>query len=292
MKKSFSVEPAPMAGYTDLAFRKVLRKCGTEVTWTEMISVTALFHKSKKTEKMLAHDGPTIVQLFGKNPAHYEAVIKSGVLDKFTEININMGCPARKITSNGDGVALMKNPKLAQEIIETCVRVSRRPVSVKMRLGFAPEPPNPDVLPYAVQFALMCQSAGASRVIVHGRFGTQGYSGKADWNAIAEIVRNVKIPVIANGDVQDATHAEECIKQTKAAGVMIGRALIGAPWKISRETASDKEVRAIVKYHLKHADNIVEMRKHLLAYCKDKELKKQLAVVKSKEEASRILQLG
>jgi len=281
-----------MAGYTDLAFRKVLRKCGAEVTWTEMISVTALFHKSKKTEKMLEHDGPTVVQLFGKNPAHYEAVIKSGILDKFTEININMGCPARKITSNGDGVALMKNPELAREIIETCVRVSKLPVSVKMRLGFAPEKPNPDVLPYAVQFALMCQAAGAGRVIVHGRFGTQGYSGKADWNAISEVVRALRIPVIANGDIQDATHAAECIKQTGAAGVMIGRALIGSPWAGVTPAPNIKARKQIIKYHLKHADNIIEMRKHLLAYCKDKELKKQLAVVTSKDEASRILQLG
>ena len=293
-----------MAGYTDFAFRKVLRKCGAEVVWTEMISATALYHGSKKTEKMLEHEGKTVVQIFGHNPAHFEAVIKSGVLDKFHEININMGCPARKITSNGDGVALMKNPELARQIIETCVRVSKRQVSVKMRLGFSPDidgiqgcsEKESGVLSYAVQFALMCQTAGASRVIVHGRYGTQGYSGVADWNAIAEVVKALKIPVIANGDVRDATHAAECIKQTNAAGVMIGRAIIGAAWKIRQKMASEKEIKSIIKYHLKHADNIIEMRKHLVAYAdhlpNGKELKKRLAIVDSFEEASRILQLG
>jgi tRNA-dihydrouridine synthase len=134
----------------------------------------------------------------------------------------------------------------------------------------------------------MCQAAGASRLIVHGRFGTQGYSGKADWNAIAEVVQALKIPVIANGDIKDVEHAKECIKQTGAAGVMIGRTLIGAPWNISTKKINHKE---IIKYHLKHADNIIEMRKHLIAYCKDKELKKRLALVKSFEEAHSILQI-
>jgi len=323
MKQKFTIEPAPMAGYTDLAFRKVLRKCGATVTWTEMISVTALFHNSTKTKNMLGviarssrRSNPayknTVVQLFGHNPAHFDAVIKSGALDNFHEININMGCPARKITSNGDGCALMKNPNVAREIIETCVRASKRSVSVKMRLGFAPNDrasdffeeslrshseKESDVLSYAVEFAKMCESAGASRVVVHGRYGTQGYSGTADWNAIAEVVRALKIPVVANGDVKDAEHAKECIKQTGAAGVMICRALIGAPWVLlprhaSRATPSFR--RGIINYHLAHADNILEMRKHLVAYANhlpnSKDLKKRLALVNSKEEVRRILQ--
>lgn len=288
-----------MAGYTDYAFRKTLLKCGAKSTWTEMISAAALFHGNKKTQEMLKSDGKTIVQLFGKHPAHFEKVIKSGILDKFVEININMGCPARKVTSNGDGCALMKTPELAREIIESCVRVSKRPISVKMRLGFAPEPERPDVIPYAVQFALMCQVAGASRLIVHGRFGTQGYSGTADWNAIAEIVRAVKIPVIANGDIRDAAHAAECIKQTGASGVMIGRALIGSPWRISNKRVCLKKIKRIIKYHLKQAASQgsgttpAEMRRHLLIYANHlphgKNLKKQLAVCTSFKEARDIL---
>lgn len=284
------VEPAPMAGYTDFAFRKTLRKCGAAVTWTEMVSATALFHGSEKTKEMLKSEGETIVQLFGKNPDHFEAVIKSGILDKFAEININMGCPARKITSNGDGCALMKNPELARKIIEACVRVSKRPISVKMRLGFAPDTPHEGVLSYAVQFALMCQAAGASRLVVHGRFGTQGYSGNADWNAITEVIRAVKIPIIANGDIRDMNHAVECINQTGAAGAMIGRALIGAPWNISNKKVEPKE---IIKFHIKHADNILEFRKHLVAYAhhlpNGKELKKRLSGAKSFVEAFEVL---
>jgi len=285
-----------MAGYTDYAFRKTLVNCGAVVTWTEMISSTALFHGNEKTKAMLQADDNTIVQLFGKNPDHFEHVIKSGILDKFQEININMGCPARKITSNGDGCALMKNPELAREIIEACVRVSKRPVSVKMRLGFAPEEnPNPDVLPYAVQFALMCGAAGASRIIVHGRYGSQGYSGVADWDAITEVVRAVKIPVIANGDVRDAESAIECIKKTGAAGIMMGRALIGAPWKISTKQTSTKDIKQIIKYHLKQAampnsgTTPVEMRKHLVAYANHlpngKELKSEFVKINSFNEA-------
>jgi len=286
MKKTYTVEPAPMAGYTDLAFRKVLRKCGAKVTWTEMISVTALFHGSEKTKKMLESDGKTVVQLFGHNPTHFEAVIKSGILDKFVEININMGCPARKIISSGDGCALMKNPELAREIIKAC----GRPVSVKIRLGYSPSERRggSEADGVGVEFAKMCEAAGASRIIVHGRYGTQGYSGKADWNAIKEIVHAVKIPVVANGDIRDAKHAAECIRQTGATGVMIGRALIGSPWSISCKKI---DYRKIIKYHIEHADNILELRKHLIAYARDKEIKKRLAVCKSFEEAKEVLDL-
>ena len=282
-----------MAGYTDFAFRKVLRKCGARITWTEMISTAALFHGSKKTKEMLKYTGKTIVQIFGHNPTHFESVIKTGIFDKFAEININMGCPARKIISNGDGAALIKNPGIAKKIIETCVKSTKKPISVKTRLDGG------------VEFAKMCEAAGASRLIIHGRTTAQGYSGTADWNAIAEIVRAVKIPVVANGDVRDATHAAECIAQTGAAGVMIGRALIGAPWAVERLNFKERRfcnavnkpsfegIKKIIRYHLKHADNILEMRKHLVAYANHlpngKELKKRLVIVESVEEAEKII---
>ena len=221
-----------MAGYTTAAFRRVLADHGAPVLWTEMVSAAAMFYGNKKTLTLLEidvgrdapHTPPTVVQLFGKDPKHFDHAIKSGHLNDFAEININMGCPANKIIKNGEGVGLMKNPDRAREIIVACINASNElqkplPVSVKMRLG--------DKAGFNyVEFARMCESAGATRLIVHGRYAEQGYSGTADWNAIAEIVRAVKIPVIANGDIRTADDAKRCIDQTKAAGVMVGRALL------------------------------------------------------------------
>jgi len=226
------VETAPMAGYTTAEFRKVLVTLGARVVWTEMVSVAALFYGNKKstekTTKLLEFektDGvKNVVQIFGHVPEHFKSAIQGGCLDGFDEININMGCPAGKIVRNGEGVALMTNENLAREIIETCVTACNArkpliPVSVKMRLGKN----------YGfdfVAFAKMCETAGASRLIVHGRYGEQGYSGTADWQAIAKVVNAVKIPVIANGDIKSLDDAKRCLEITKASGVMVGRALL------------------------------------------------------------------
>jgi len=221
------IECAPLAGYTDRAFRRVLINLGASVVWTEMVSAAALYHGQKKsvekTRKLLefdrVNDVKTVIQLFGKDPKHFEYAInflrKNGYFENgFNEVNINMGCPAGKIIKNGEGAALMNNPDLAREIIETCVRVSPVPVSVKMRLD------------NVMQIAKICADAGASRIIVHGRYAKQGYSGTADWDAIAQVVRAVNIPVIANGDIRTLDDARRCLKVTGAAGVMVGRALL------------------------------------------------------------------
>jgi len=212
-----------MAGYTTPEFRKALRENGARVLWTEMVSVAAMFYRNPKTLKLLGCekiDGiKNVVQLFGHVPEQFEFAIKSGHLDAFDEININMGCPANKVVRNKEGVALMANAELAGEIIRTCIRASKVPVSVKIRLGWKAG------FDY-VGFAKMCESAGASRLIVHGRYGEQGYSGTANWEAIAEIVRAVKTPVIANGDVRDLISAKKCLEVTGASGVMVGRVLL------------------------------------------------------------------
>ena len=221
------VETAPMAGYTNAEFRRILVKLGARVVWTEMASVAAIFYGGKKsiekTREILSFDKSAgiknVAQIFGHVPAQFSFAIENGHLDGFDEININMGCPAGKIVRNGEGVALMANPDLAREIIEACVSVAKVPISVKMRLG--------KTKPFDyVAFAKMCESAGASRLVVHGRYGEQGYSGTADWDAIGEIVRGVKIPVIANGDIKNVDDARRCIDITGAAGVMVGRALL------------------------------------------------------------------
>lgn len=217
------IECAPMAGYTNFEFRKVIVECGAKVVWTEMVSAAAIYFGNKKTLKLLECEKvkgvKNVVQLFGNNPKYFEFAIKSGLLKDFDEININMGCPANKIIRNSEGVGLMTKPELASQIIKVCVECSAVPVSVKMRLGIK------QGYDY-VTFAKMCENAGAKRLVVHGRYAEQGYSGKADWNAIAEIVEDVKIPVIANGDIRTLDDARNCLIQTGAAGVMVGRALL------------------------------------------------------------------
>ena len=284
-KKNASFIPliiaAPMAGYTDQAFRRVLQKCGAAEVWTEMVSVAALSFNSKKTLELLKFDKKrgcrNVVQLFGSNPEHFRAAILSGHVQGFDEININAGCPARKIVCNGDGAALAKEPELLCEIIKACVDTAKVPVSVKIRLDNAKE------------IARLCEGGGAARLVVHGRFASAGYSGSADRAPVGEIVRAVKIPVIANGDIKCAESAAACIQITGAAGVMVGRALIGAPWKINPEfRIQNSKIKEIIKYHLKQAEqcgtSFAEMKKHLLAYCNHFENKKQLkqAVVDSK----------
>jgi len=287
-----TIETAPIAGYTDQAFRRVLIKCGARVVYTEMVSATAMFYGSKKTLELLAFDKvegvKTIVQLFGSNPDHFVFAIKSGHLDDFDEININMGCPAPKIIKNGDGSALKKKPELVRKIVEACVGVTDKPITVKMRLGFEMDNFIAD------KIAKICEEAGASKVIVHGRYTEQGYSGKADWEFIKKVVDAVSIPVIANGDVVDEESAKKCLEVTGAKGLMMARGLIGHPWRVDlesdkRQVTSDKFRKETIRFHIDTAKELgtsfLEMKKHLIAYCDNfedsKDLKRKVALAKS-----------
>lgn len=270
---NFEIHAAPMAGYTDHAFRRVLASFGARVLYTEMVSSTALFYKSKKTLPLLQMDkmaGVTnVVQLFGNNPEHFVFAVKSGLLDGFDEININMGCPAKKIIKNSEGAALMKNPELARAIIHACVSATDKPVSVKMRLGFDKPNDTSGRLPTeALRLAKICEDEGVSKIIVHGRYAAQGYSGVADWATIAEVVRSTNLPVIANGDVVDVESARRCMEATGARGVMVGRAMLGAPWVIS--FSKPKNIIETILHHLNMAEELGtpfgEMKKHLLFY--------------------------
>ncbi|MCL2755514.1 MAG: tRNA-dihydrouridine synthase [Firmicutes bacterium] len=291
-----NIESAPIAGFTNQAFRRVLIKYGAKTVYTEMVSATAMFYGNKKTLELLAHDKvdgiKNVVQLFGKTPEHFEFAIKSGHLDSFDEININMGCPAPKITKNGEGCALMKSPELAREIIKACVHSTNKPVTAKFRLGFTE--------PYitAIEFAKMCEQAGASKIIVHGRFASQGYSGVADWNTIKRVVDSVKIPVVANGDIIDETSARKCLETTGANNLMMARATLGAPWKIN-PTNPTPDVLDVIKYHMDMhiechgAETFPEIKKQLLYYCNhlenSRDLKLKIAISKSFDEAKQIL---
>lgn len=279
---------APMAGFSDSPFRQMCKNFGAGLVTTEMVSVKALFYRSEKTEKLLTiaeSEHPVAVQLFGHEPKIFEEVVKSKILDKFDIIDINMGCPAKKIVKNGDGSALMKNIELAREIIEACVRWSGKPVTVKMRLGESDDSG-------AVEFAKMCESAGASAVTVHGRTVKQGYEKDVNYDAIARIKSELKIPVIANGDCKSAEDYAEIKRITNADGVMVGRASLGQP-EIFSEILSGKKCKADklsqIEFHYRELMKIYPektvipaMRGHLSFYLKS--IRSNPALNKEKRE--------
>lgn len=215
---------APMAGYTDVAFREQCKKFGAGLTTTEMVSAKGLIYNSEKTKLLLitsALEDIKVVQLFGHEPNVIFDAIKHPVLDEFDIIDLNMGCPAPKIIKNGEGSFLMTNPALAGEIVKAAVAASDRLVTVKMRLGYDEN--------NSIEFAKILEKAGASAITVHGRLKNQGYAGHADYEAIAKIKKAVSIPVIANGDVVDKQSYETIKNVTGADAVMIGRAAVGNP---------------------------------------------------------------
>ena len=233
---------APMAGVTDMAFRSVCRNCGADVTISEMISSRALVYQDSKTSSLLVRgeaEAPFGIQLFGNDPTVMaEAAVIALERTNAEFIDINMGCPTPKIVNNGDGSALMKNPKLAGDIVSAIKKRVSVPVSAKFRKGWDSGSVN------AVEFAKTLEAAGADFITVHGRTRVAMYSGRADWDIIRDVKSSVKIPVVANGDVFEAEDAVKIRKWTGCDGVMIGRATFGNPWIFSqsREALSGKEI--------------------------------------------------
>lgn len=261
-----SIFLAPMAGVADASFRQLCYELGADLTYTEMVSVKALLHNNKKTFKLLKVYGntPTAVQLFGHDKEDFVKVIKSGNIDNFDIIDINMGCPAPKIVKNGDGSALLKNIDLAREIISACVNATDKPITVKFRIGF--ELDNN----IAVEFAKMCEQAGASAICVHGRTREQFYSGKVDYETIKLVKSSVNIPVIGNGDITDIDSYKKML-QTGVDGVMIGRGTLGNPeiFAILKGKKYPDKLSIITRHiQLIKEHNAVtsEVKKHLLWY--------------------------
>ena len=266
---------APMAGLSDVAFRNMCLKFGAGLVCTEMVSAKALSYKSKKTEDLLItldDEVPKAVQIFGHEPEVMAEAVKNPLLAKFDIIDINMGCPAPKIVKNGDGSALLKNFDLAEQIISACVNATDKPITVKFRIGFD-EDEN-----IAVDFAKMCEKAGAAAITVHGRTTKQGYSGIVNYEAIKQVKQAVNIPVFANGNCETREDYENILKITGADGIMIGRASLGSP-EIFEEILTGKKSNVNkfeqIKYHYETLMKffpekavVLSMRTHLANYLK------------------------
>lgn len=272
---------APMAGVTDLPFRVLCKEQGAGLLCMEMVSAKAIYYGSKNTEELMKispAEMPVSLQLFGSDADIMADMAKKIEEKPFAVLDINMGCPVPKVVNNGEGSALMKNPKLAEEIITKMVKSVKKPVTVKIRKGFDEAHLN------AVEMAKIAEASGAAAVAVHGRTREQYYAGKADWDCIRAVKEAVKIPVIGNGDVTDALSAERLLIETGCDGVMVGRAAQGNPF-IFREITeyletgvippkpTPAEVRATIERHARmqmeekgEYTGVREMRKHLSWY--------------------------
>ena len=222
---------APMAGVTDLPFRLLCREQGAGCVVTEMVSAKAILYNNRNTKELMQihpQERPAAIQLFGSDPdimAQIAARIEDGPYDF---IDVNMGCPVPKVVNNGEGSALMKNPKQAEKVLSAMVKAVKKPVTVKFRKGFN------DTSVNAVEFAKMAEGSGVAAVAVHGRTREQYYSGKADWDIIRQVKEAVKIPVIGNGDIFTPQDAGRMMEETGCDGIMVARGAKGNPWIFRR----------------------------------------------------------
>lgn len=272
---------APMAGVSDLPFRLLCHEQGAGLVCMEMVSAKAIAYRNRNTEKLMEtseREHPVSLQLFGSEPDLMAEIAAQIEERPFDILDINMGCPVPKIVGNGEGSALMRNPKLVEMIVTKVSRAIKKPLTVKIRKGFDDSSVN------AVEIAKIAEASGAAAVAVHGRTREQYYSGKADWEIIRQVKEAVSIPVIGNGDVDSPKKVEMILQETGCDGVMVGRAARGNPWIFHEITEylktgtvpdrpSKEEIKAMMLRHARMQvelkgdyTGIREMRKHISWY--------------------------
>lgn len=247
----------PMAGVSDLPFRLLCHEQGAALVCMEMVSAKAICYHNRGTEELMQtipEEGKVSLQLFSHEPEFLAQALDMIADRSFDLLDINMGCPVPKIVNNGEGSALMKNPKLIEELVKAAVSHCSRPVTVKIRKGFDDDHVN------AVECALAAQEGGASAVAVHGRTRTQMYSGRADWDIIEQVAAALRIPVIGNGDVTDGPSARRMLDETGCDAVMVARGAQGNPWVFREIEAYLKTGQEIERPH--RAEIIRMIRRH------------------------------
>ncbi len=271
----------PMAGVTDLPFRLLCKEQGAGLIYTEMVSAKGIYYENKNTGVLLEvkeEERPVALQLFGEDPYIMSEMAKRIEERNFDILDINMGCPVPKVVNNGEGSALMKNPKRIGEIVSAISKAILKPVTVKIRKGFTEDTVN------AVEVAKVIEQSGGAAVAIHGRSREQYYSGKADWDIIRQVKEAVNIPVIGNGDVESPQDVLKIIEMTGCDAVMIARGVRGNPWLFHQintylkdgrleEKPTLEDVIAMILRHARMAIEykgeytaIHEMRKHVAWY--------------------------